>query len=280
MKNIPLLPLLLLLTLTGFSQKLFVRAGIGGAIGVASTSSYILLHDVTSYASAGTYNRFPVAFGNGFNFTAAFGSSVTKYFGAELGVNYFMGLPMKGENTMTLSGSTITEKISVYGWMLQLVPAIILSPGLEKLNPYMKLGAIFGIVPVFYQENKNDQNSSVIYSANYVKKKYHGGVAIGFTASAGCEYNLSKKFACYAEVNFNGIDYNPTKSSLVAYEVNGINNLESLSTRDRETEFVDSRVISSSSQSGNEPLKAIKQSYPFSNVALNIGLKLRFGKSL
>ena len=213
-----------------------------------------------------------VAFGKGFSIGGAFGLQLSKYLGVELEVRYFMGLKTISEGGYDFS-PLVTKYQDVKGKMLQVIPALVLSPGLEKFNPYMRFGVIVGAVPVFFLYTKNTPQQSLSQETTWTDR-YHGGVAIGYTAAAGCDFNLSKLLTLYGEVNFNGIDYSPKYSTVTAHTVGGADKLWELTVQETETEYVNEYNFAQ--LSSDKPLKALKVSYPFSNVEINLGVKLRF----
>ena len=167
--------------------------------------------------------------------------------------------------------------------MLQLVPAILITPGLEKMNPYARLGMIVGILPSItekYDETSTGSSGGVKATSTDVtatKAKISGGVALGFTAAAGVDYSLSSKLVVYAEMIFNGITYAPTKGKYKTYTVNGqdalalpssVTGIRSEWTFEKE---YDANAPIPAGSAGKQP----KVSANFSNVELNIGIKLK-----
>jgi molecular chaperone DnaK (HSP70) len=87
--------------------------------------------------------------------------------------------------------------------------------------------------------------------------------------------NILDQRNLYAEINCNGVNYSPKKYELTLYEQNGADLLGDLTVNEKEIEFVKKydalEIIPSSS-----PDKRLKESFPFSNVELNLGLSMRF----
>lgn len=76
---------------------------------------------------------------------------------------------------------------------------------------------------------------------------------------------------------FNSISYYPKEKEITQYVVNGENKLPAMSEQDRRTVYVksistDSRTLDT--ENAAEPGKAIRISFPVSNVMANIGMKL------
>ncbi|MCX6267295.1 MAG: hypothetical protein NTW16_08070, partial [Bacteroidetes bacterium] len=94
------------------------------------------------------------------------------------------------------------------------------------------------------------------------------------TAAAGADFSLSEKLVFFGELVFNGINYAPTKGKYKTYTYDGVDQLPTADIRDKEwtyeKEYNDDETIPKTS-----PNKYPKISTTFSNVELNIGIKLK-----
>jgi hypothetical protein len=164
--------------------------------------------------------------------------------------------------------------------MLQIVPAIVITPGLEKVNPYARMGMIIGVLPsIIMKSNSTNSGGEMAKSSTVTESKVllSGGVALGFTAAGGIDFNLSKHFTFFGELVFNGITYAPAKGKYKEYSVDGVDKLSSMKTKEKEWTFEKKydadEVIPDDSQG-----KQGKISIDFSNVELNVGIKFKLGK--
>ena len=128
------------------AQKAYLRLGVGGGIGLKQYNGESWA-DETHTNTSDNYVIKSNGLGGGFNVNLAFGYMMSKYVGIELGVNEFIGLSKKTHYSSTGSSSEYSTDSKISGMMLQVVPAIVITPGLEKLNPYARLGLIVGILP-------------------------------------------------------------------------------------------------------------------------------------
>ena len=159
--------------------------------------------------------------------------------------------------------------------MLQIVPAVVITPGLDKINPYARLGMIVGILPSVVQKYNSTSNDNPSLKATHTydaKTKLYGGVAMGFTAACGAAFNLNEKLAFFGEIVFNGISYAPSKGKIMTWTEDGVDQLATAVTKDKEwtfeKKFNHDEVIPDGS-----PDKQPKMSFNFSNVELNVGIK-------
>jgi opacity protein-like surface antigen len=258
------------------AQKMYIRGGLGGGVGL---KQYVLnvWADETATATTDNYVVKSLGLGGGFNVNAAFGYKFSDYVGIEFGINEFIGMGKKvnGSRTGTTNDFTSEDKIS--GMMLQVVPAVVISPNLEKVNPYARLGMIIGVLPSIVVNSSKTSTSGGVSRATTItesKQKLHGGLALGFTAAAGASFNLSDKLALYGEFVFNGITYAPSKRIYKTYTVDGVDKLANMTTKEKEMEFVKKYDADENIPDGS-PDKAPKVSFNFSNVELNIGVVIK-----
>lgn len=226
-----------------------------------------------------------LSFGRGSDLGVNFGYMPSNKIGFDLGISYLHGTSYKGiykiesENTYySLSdqvdssfysySSAITK---AYSKMLRIIPSIILSPGFEKINPYAKFGGIIGKgnIIINTDETDSDENKTI------TKEKRYGGFALGLTAAIGANYCLNEKISLFAEVNMINLNYAPTKGKILISTENGENLKENMTTREIETEYVDSvSDIESGLYNNTEPKQELKQFLPFGSYSLNVGIKI------
>jgi hypothetical protein len=102
-------------------------------------------------------------------------------------------------------------------------------------------------------------------------------MAIGFNASAGVLYSLTDNISFFGEMNIVNMSYAPTKAELTEATHNGINNLPTMKTIDKKTEFVNNYTESNTTAPlDSQPAKELKQKFPYGSFGLNIGLRISF----
>ena len=274
MKKLILLALAFALTAgMAHAQKAYLRLGLGGGVGLVQYNDN--WYNETKTSSADNIEMRSASLGSGFNANLAFGYMFSQYIGMELGVNQFLGMAKKttysaSSNTMDDAG---TQKIA--GTMLQIVPAVVITPGIEKVNPYARLGMIIGVLPAItssYEETITTNGGFKATSKFEGKTRDYGGVALGFTAAAGAAFQLSEKLSFFGELVFNGVTYSPAKGKIKTYTVDGTDELGSLPTKAKEWTYERKMDLDEQIPSGS-PDKRQKVTANFSNVELNVGIK-------
>ncbi|MDP1623983.1 MAG: outer membrane beta-barrel protein [Bacteroidales bacterium] len=275
MKNIFVLILTIgMMAGTLHAQSTYIRFGLGGGIGLKQFE----WADVNSTTNSYNVEVKSMGLGGGVNANLAFGYMLSDNFGIELGVNEFIGLARKIHRSRTTTNMTETEDWKTSGMMLQIVPAIIITPNLEKINPYARLGMIIGILPSiitkYERTTTNGGESLQATEREDYKSKDYGGIAAGFTAAGGASFDLGEKLVFFAELVFNGITYSPSKGKYKTWTIDGVDQLPNATTRDKEWEYVKKFDANENIPEGS-PDKYAKMSVNFSNVELNIGIKLK-----
>ncbi len=204
------------------------------------------------------------SFGKGLNIGGAIGYMFNKNVGAELGINYLIGGKTTGTSTR-LSG--LREERTYSAKMLQFKPTLIISAGMEKINPYAKFGLLIGSGSISL-ENTNTFGSNV----NFIKGTIDGGTAFGFHAGIGINYTINPKISLFGELNMVNMSYAPTKGKITENNTNGVNNLINANVKDTDIEFVDSFNDGDATPS-TSPRKQLKTNYAFGSFGFNFGIK-------
>ncbi|MCK9422921.1 MAG: porin family protein [Bacteroidales bacterium] len=268
MKKQILLLLALFLIGTGYAQqKLYLSLGVGAGFGTASSYDF--------YSDSKKVH--PVALGKGFDAMLRAGYFVNNFMAVELGVGYRKGFNTKIDITSSIGelGSE-TGNLKIAGNMLQIVPALVISPdlGSEKVRPYARLGVIIGVM-----NSINTKIDATIVNGESTNTKatmkYSGGVSVGGSAAIGADFNLGDRIALYAEIIYDALSYAPTKGKFTKMEVDGVDKLPDMTTSDKEVKFV--KDMTGYVHQNSEPTQVLKNSYPFNSLGLNIGVKIKFG---
>lgn len=265
MKNfLRTLVLIVAIGTTGYSQQFYISPEVGYSFGTARQNIDDYYFDRMSESA----NQLVYSLGQGFNFGGGVGYMFNNNIGIELGVNYLLG---STSEYAAVSSSDI-EKISFKGNMLRFTPAIVLMLDGEGLRPYAKLGFVLGTGKVFAE-------STSTFSSVESKSKMElsGGLAPGFSGSAGVLFPMNDMIQLFGEFNFMSMSFAPTKGEMTELTANGVDVLGLLSTSEKEVEFVDSYFISDvSNQDPDSPSQELKQYLPFSSVGLRAGVRFSF----
>jgi len=254
------------------------------AIATAQTDYYISAGVGVGINTARTYDLYtmdfdkvhPVGLGKGFAPVIRAGIFVNDFMAVELGIAYRMGFNTKinaseSEGSIKSGGDIGNGWRKYSGSMLQLIPAVVIQPDFDLGNvaPYARVGVIIGILPSI-KEKVNLTSGSHNYIWTF---KESGGVSIGGSAALGCDFNLSDMLAIYAEIYYDAMSYAPTKGKYKKFTDNGEDKLGDMTTQEKEVKYV--KDVSGYTPSHDSPDQELKNSYPFNNVGLTVGVKVK-----
>lgn len=251
-----------------FAQGAYLNVNAGYGLQMSSQNLYYFdFNNYTSGNNSTTHEQVNVSLGKGLNFGGAFGYMFNPNLGAEVGVSYLIGGKSNAVDMWSSGGRT---EYTLSSKMLRINPSLVISSGLEKFNPYAKIGLLVGAGSIMYEMNDMDNGDVTM-----MKLKLNGGLALGLTSGIGAMLNISDKMSFFGELNMVNLSYAPTKGEIKEYTYNGKNELPQLTTNDREIEFVDSYTyISGNPTPDSQPSKELKQKMPFGSVGINLGVRI------
>lgn len=241
------------------SQGAYFSGSVGYALsagtqylGTNSTSTVISGTSVTSYEGVnGSY-------GEGLKFAASAGCMFSKQLGAEVGVSYWLGKSFDVTSTSTTSSTT--DKWSGKG--LIVTPSVVVSAGLERVNPYARLGLVLGFMKVM------DEYSSGSTSGTTTERTYEetGGLAFGYAASVGLVIPTGSALDFFAEFGLSSVTHSPSQRELTKYTSNNVNLLPTVINK--KTDYQDNYTSLDQNTS-----RAVRR--PFSSIGIAVGARIR-----
>lgn len=228
----------ILATVQSFSQP-YVTVNAGYAL---SAASEIINYKSTDNGHQNVYGTL----GSGLGFGAAIGNMMNENFGLELGLTYKSGASMDGNHKS--SGHTYDQKI--YGHYFGLTPSLLVETKYNNLRPYAKFGFIVALPGATGEQSTY---------AGTDKAEYSGAIALGYVGAAGLNFGTDK-FQFFAELGLTSLSWAPSK---VKYT-------DGLSGQSKEYDLKDEDP----SPTSNPTSDRLSQMIPFSNIALNVGVKL------
>ena len=219
-----------------FSQNSYFNVKLGYDF---ASGKQNLGQNVTSNTTNVTFDAVSYSLGKGHNIEGTFGYMFQKYVGAELGISYLKGTA----TTLTDSDAEFLEVTteSFSSIMIKFIPSIVITPGLEKINPYAKVGAIIGAngnQKYIFETKSTISNTEVVKeSKEWIEED---GLAIGFKGSLGMQYFVGKNTCVIGEVNITNLSYSPKKQTITKFVKNGVDVLPTLTVYEKQIEYLDS----------------------------------------
>ncbi len=252
-------------------NRFYINLGLGG--GVSTSSSFSLLYDYGGTATDPTISVHPVGLGNGFNGSAAFGFRFSRYAAVEVSVNEFLGLPVGGDSSVNLLGAS-TAEVKILGRMFSVVPAIVFTAGLEKINPYARFGLLIGTFPTVLTKYANENPTTNPSSRLEIWNHYYGGVALGYAAAGGVSFHISARINLFAELQFTHATWSPSHGEITKYVVDGVDKLSTLSPYEKQVDFVFEKSLYEP-KDYSQPRQELRMTMPFSTMAMNFGVTFK-----
>lgn len=272
MKKSLLLLCILILNSAVFSQnRYYVSFNAGYALG---TTKDVLGTSIQTFAS-GDFKRSNIygTFGKGLGFTLRGGSRINDNLSAELGFSYLLGGKVITDEASSPSTQSSTE---VKGTQIRVLPSLRFSGKNEGLHLYGRIGLV---LPVGVTSKSTQTTSGTDIGGNaqetILKRDRTNAFAIGYFGAIGVSIKIADNMQFFAEAEHISLRTKQKTAVLTDYTVNGSSQLESLTTQQKQTEYVD-ELTSSDNTKIDEPLRVRAITQNFSSIGLNFGIKLSF----
>lgn len=222
-----------------------------------------------------------------YNFTG--GYMFNKYVGAEVGLNYFSG---SDKTIGKFTSPQLQSKEVAYIRGLDITPAIYLTPGFSKLNPYGRFGLIFtgagklNIETSVNQTNGGGAGTDIhVEAESEVKSKF----STGFIGALGLTYPIGKNLHIFGEVEFKNFSIKSKSAEIVKYETTAVTGgqstlvpgqqLADLTISQKQFIFSDNYSQSTVTPADkNAPTRIPTQFVNTSGIGVNLGIRYSFGK--
>lgn len=285
-KSKSLLLLCLLFGLAGntYSQRLYVKGGVGYSIGTnkdiykfQSNYNYDLGDTMTTTSK---FHTEKYSFGQGPGFEFGIGSKIGDYISIELTGFYHSStnytFRYEDYNDFESYYTNFYTEIQKSGKSYGIKPGILFWLPAEGFKPYFRLGGVFAFGSLKEETEFRVFNTHPYYypTENITNVfEYNTSFAMGYSAGAGFEIALASGIKFYGEIDYSQYSITPKKGQYTEYQYRGQGFLDQLTVSEREFEFVEEYEINGT-ESENEPSKQLFTSYSFSNVGLIAGIKV------
>lgn len=271
-----------LLTFSVSGQNFYTEVNFGyGYRSSSAVIDYNYSTEITTGSGSNTdisnYEVVKGSYGQGINFGLDAGYMITPNIGFELSCNYLSGSTITSNYVYSETSPTDyyveTAEYNYSARMLRLSPSVVFVLEGEQFRPFAKIGLVMGV--------SNKMTADIITGAtDQSKAEYRleldGGIPLGFKGQLGVEWIFTDRLSLTGSLSMYSLSYAPTNGKYTRYYVNGVDVLPSLSTSQREFEYVDEMTVDNNIVfSSGQPTKSLKFYNPFSSVGLQFGLRFR-----
>lgn len=259
----------------------FSDADPNGLTGITQSTDITVSAD----GSTATVTSLKGSLGAGVKFNATPGYMFNRFIGAELGINYFCG-------DETLIGrlhtpTTHSEEIA-YIRGLDVAPAILLTPGFETINPYVRLGLLIPVAGDLTIETSVDRPNGggagtdiAVRGEAEVTPKF----SLGYTGAIGIIVPVTDRFSIFGEAEFKSLSIKSDEAEITSYTTTATTDgqtvlvpgeqLEDLPVSEKKFIFKD-EFTTSAEEPTDEPRVIPSQEVNASSAGLNIGVRIGF----
>ncbi|MEC5144459.1 outer membrane beta-barrel protein [Chitinophaga sp. 212800010-3] len=253
------------------------------------------------------------SYGEGFRTGVSVGYDINKYMSVEASFNYFHSQKnlMTRQSTTLAGSSTELGHVESHGYVnaVDFAPSLVVSPGMEKVNPYVRFGVVVPLWGRLYIETDAMQTSNPpagapvppgtqVVTTISRKEEIKPNVTIGFQGALGVSFKVASRFDIFVEAEYRNIPvkskekeitrYNETNTLVgpAVHTIAGTRNLQDLSTAEKNTVYVTTLDVNSNTpvnQQGTKviykyndrPSNDLKSYINIGGLGLNAGLKFR-----
>ena len=256
-------------------SQVYIQAG--GGYGFPAQKQWVAIEYAATQSNE-TYTIINTSFGRGLNFGLNIGYMLGEQAGLEAGFSYLLGAQVVSDfSDQSVSGVTETGTDEFDLRMSRAHLGARYTIGEGSMRPYMRGGVTFGLGAKLTSGTYRSVQSSSGTSTFHSVTEYTGGSAIGTYAGLGFTYAFSDMIGIYFEANVIGQNWAPERSDIVKYDIDGTSQLSSLTTRQRETVYVDSYSDDGSAPNDNAPDEDLKMFMPASSIGLSLGVHIALG---
>jgi len=273
MKNIikTLLSCTLLLSMNGLiAQSAYFGFGTGYGHSAAPNLFSAYDYEDISGTETSTLKKGNGSFGRGAQLNVFAGLPLGDGIFAELGASYLYGFTSASKYHSQDAGYTYTSEDKIRSRTFRIMPSLKFQMGSGKTKPYMKAGAVIGFGSKLIMESSGSSSSQFGgNSSNTMKMEFKGRTSLGFSGALGLQFELSEKLHFFTEVHMITHSWAPKRSIITESTADGVDQLPSMDTDEKETEFLDKYT---ESDDPNAPDKELKYFMPLSSIGLQLGL--------
>ncbi len=282
-------PLLSILCITlisfAYGQSIYLKAGGGINIPVNSDYYYVWADQIKPVNDSITVFRYhesiPYSLGGGKSFAGSVGVDINKYLTLDFAVSFSKSssceFEIKSDYTFPMEGYKVESNYSIVydAKSTSFTPSLHLKIPVGFSNFYSRLGLIFTNIQMERTYKRDLYNNIPGYYPSehlYTNEVFDKNSSLGFTVGIGFEYYLANKFYLFGDVAYNYIKYVPESSRYTLYDYMGDDELETMSTNEKEFVYVSS-YNDLDNNDPDKPKQELKHSFPFDHIAIRIGVK-------
>jgi opacity protein-like surface antigen len=279
--------LLALFTGAAMAQSIYLRAGTGYGLPIATTAlgeKYLrsTVSTTTATIDNNSTERVTGSYGSGIDFNIALGYKFNENFIFELSTQYLFSKKYKTADDYSYTGIGYSyvdnNDVTTSARALFINPSFIFSAGFGKAAPYGRFGFVIGSPKVSGKESYYYNGDGV--DSTERKWEYSKGIALGFQGAIGMNWKLSEKLDIYTEINYLSMTYYAGEYNLTEDKnlLTGFNYLPNMSLSQKQTVYEKKFDPTKVNIDPAKPRTALRESTPFSSLSFQVGIRFALWK--
>jgi hypothetical protein len=267
MKHVIIFCLTVYLSCSSNAQRIYSGIDAGYSIPVASQN---LVANISIGPQQVETSVVKGSLGSGPSLGYIIGYKFSNRLSSEIKINYNRSPEFSG---VLLKDNSYQEQVRLYAQFYRL--SAYLKSSLTN-DVYFKLGPCFRLAGTITTKYFNtDLQTGAITLTEW---EFSKGFSVGCSAAAGINRRLNKRIDFLAELAFFAQSWAPTQGKLTRYEINSVDMRERLTTAQTSINFSNSTSVNNKSYSGWNTTQQTKNYFPFSSIAIQMGVNVIIGK--
>lgn len=166
------------------------------------------------------------SYGEGFRGGLSVGYNINKYLAVEASFNYYHSRKnlMTRQSTTLVGGNTELGHVESHGYVnaVDFAPGLVVSPGYEKVNPYVRFGFVVPLWGRLYIETDANQTTAVSPTTQALttisrKEEVKPNVTIGFQGALGVSFKVGSRFDVFVETEYRNVPVKSKEKEITQY---------------------------------------------------------------
>jgi hypothetical protein len=170
------------------------------------------------------------SYGAGFRGGLSVGYNINKYLSVEATFNYFHSKKnlMTRQQTTLVGTSKTLGSVESHGYVnaVDFAPSLVVSPGFEKVNPYVRFGVIVPLWGRLYIETDASQISSPpgippgtqVSTVISRKEEIKPNITVGFQGALGVSFKVAPRFDVFVEAEYKNVPVKSKEKEITRYD--------------------------------------------------------------
>lgn len=264
--------LTLLLSNTAKSQ-VYINVGLGYG---APALRELVAVEYNSDQNSDTYKGIYSSLGQGFQPHVVVGYKLNPNIGVEIGYGYLLGSKITADINDASNPNFVetgTQEMQARMQRITIGTRVAYTEG--HIHPYLRMGIVLGMGTKVISETNTTSTGPAFNSSYHRIEEFSGGLSVGFSGGLGLTYHVSESLGIFAEAGMTAQNYSPDHGVITKYDLDGQDQLGSMNTRQKHTDYV-TEYTDNGNSNNDVPDQDLRFHLPMSSFGIAVGIHLWF----